>query len=395
MVCLAKSNADTVPIPICSLGLKKRMCDLLIKNGHVVDPARETNEIEDVAISNGRIFKTGRGLDVSASEIIDANGCIVSPGLIDLHTHVYWGGTSIGVDADMVAQRSGCTTMVDAGTAGAGNMLGMKHHIVDRSNTRVLAFINISFPGIFAFSNEVMVGECSDLRLLNSRECVRAAKEHSELVVGVKVRTGLIAGGSNGIMPLDIAMEVAEELELPLMAHLDFPPPGRRDVLSRLRRGDILTHCFRPFPNAPVHGSGQIFDEIVEAREKGIIFDIGHGMGSFGFDTAEAMLANGFFPDVISSDVHALCVDGPAFDLLETMSKLLSLGMPVEEIIRSVTVAPAKAIGRDDLGTLREGSAADVTILRIEEGEYRYEDVLGKTMTGKKRFALERMISTN
>ena len=395
MVCLAKSNADTVLIPICSLGLKKRMCDLLIKNGHVVDPARETNEIEDVAISNGRIFKTGRGLDVSASEIIDANGCIVSPGLIDLHTHVYWGGTSIGVDADMVAQRSGCTTMVDAGTAGAGNMLGMKHHIVDRSNTRVLAFINISFPGIFAFSNEVMVGECSDLRLLNSRECVRAAKQHSELVVGVKVRTGLIAGGSNGIMPLDIAMEVAEELELPLMAHLDFPPPGRRDVLSRLRRGDILTHCFRPFPNAPVHGSGQIFDEIVEAREKGIIFDIGHGMGSFGFDTAEAMLANGFFPDVISSDVHALCVDGPAFDLLETMSKLLSLGMPVEEIIRSVTVAPAKAIGRDDLGTLREGSAADVTILRIEEGEYRYEDVLGKTMTGKKRFALERMISTN
>ena len=347
-----------------------------------------------MAISKGRVLKTGRDLDVAADEFFDAEGCIVSPGLIDLHTHVYWGGTSIGVDPDAVARRSGCTTLVDAGTAGAGNMMGMQHHIVERSNTRVLAFINISFPGIYAFSDEVMVGECSDLRLLNSRECVRVAKEHSDLVVGVKVRTGLIAGGSNGIMPLDIAMEVAEELELPLMAHLDFPPPGRSDVLSRLRPGDVLTHCFRPFPNAPVHGSGRIFDEIVEAREKGIVFDIGHGMGSFGFETAEAMLANGFFPDVISSDVHALCVDGPAFDLLETMSKLLSLGMPVQDIIRSVTETPAKTIGRDDLGTLQEGASADVTIMRIEEGEFRYEDVLGKTMTGKKRFALERVFSS-
>jgi len=169
------------------------------------------------------------------------------------------------------------------------------------------------------------------------------------------------------VAPLDIAHEVAEETRLPVMAHLDNPPPSRLEVLARLRRGDILTHCFRPFPNAPVTGDGQIREEVPEARRRGVIFDIGHGSGSFGFRTAEGMLTAGFLPDVISSDVHLLSINGPAFDQLVTMSKFLCLGMELIDVIRASTAAPAAALGRTDIGRLEIGAVGDATVLDLAE----------------------------
>src|SRR5204863_8521338 len=189
------------------------------------------------------------------------------------------------------------------------------------------------------FSASVMVGENSDLRLIDPRECVRVINANRDLIVGVKVRVGRGAGGASGTAPLDMALEVAEETGLPVMAHLDHPPPSRLEVLSRLRRGDVLTHCFRPFPNAPVEASGRIREEVVEARRRGVVFDIGHGGGSFGFRTAEQMLAAGFLPDVISSDVHALSINGPAFDQLVTMAKFLALGVDLGAVIRASAAA--------------------------------------------------------
>jgi dihydroorotase len=221
---------------------------------------------------------------------------------------------------------------------------------------------------------------------------VRVAREHQDIVVGVKVRVGQTASGSNGIAPMDIALEIAEELELPVMAHLDFPPPSRKQVLDRLRRGDVLTHCFRPFPNAPVRGSGCIYDEVIAARERGVIFDIGHGMGSFGFTTARAMMENHFLPDVISSDVHSLSIEGPAVDLSFTMSKFLCLGMSLNDVINATTKAPAQAIRRTDLGTLRPGVAGDATVLTLQEGEFDYTDALGETVKGDKRLQSSGMV---
>src|SRR5258707_7165091 len=197
-----------------------------------------------------------------------------------------------------------------------------------------------------------MVGECADLRLLDPRDCVRVINANRDLIVGVKVGVGRTAGGNSGVAPLDMALEVAEETGLPVMAHLDHPPPSRLEVLSRMRRGDIVTHCFRPFPNAPAAPDGSVREEVAAARERGIVFDIGHGGGSFGFRTAEAMLAAGFLPDVISSDVHALSIKGPAFDQLVTMSKFLCLGMELADAIRASTAAPAAALGRTDIGRL-------------------------------------------
>jgi len=367
--------------------------DLLLSGGTVLDPAAGGDEAgprrADVAIAGGRIAAVAPSLPHErARRTIDVRSGLVTPGLIDLHTHVYWGGTSLGVDPDALSAASGVTTHVDAGSSGAGNFPGFRRHLIERAQVRVLPFLNISFAGIFAFSRRVMVGESIDLRLLNVHEAVRVGHEHRDLIVGMKVRLGLIAGEGRGLPPLQHTLQAAEALGVRMMVHTDNPPPTRREVLPLLRKGDILTHAFRPFPNGPTVDpgvTGRILPELWEARERGVVIDIGHGMGSFSFESAEACLAQGFLPDVISSDVHALCIDGPAYDLPTTMSKLLSLGMPLERVIAAATSAPARAIGRPDLGTLRPGSPADVTVLDDRTGAFEYVDVTGRTMTGRRR----------
>jgi dihydroorotase len=368
------------------------MLDLIVKGGRVLDPATGRDEIADIGFAGGVIASIGAGMPLRAEQTIDARGLLVVPGLIDLHTHVYWGGTSLGVDAGTVAERSGTTTFVDAGSAGPGNFPGFRKHVIERSPLRILPFLNVSFPGIFAFSSTVMVGEAADLRLIEPRECVRVIEANRDLIVGVKVRVGRGAGGASGAAPLDIAIEVAEEVGLPVMAHLDNPPPSRLEVLSRLRRGDVLTHCFRPFPNAPVRRNGEIREEVQEARRRGVIFDIGHGGGSFGFRTAEKMLEAGFLPDVISSDVHSLSINGPAFDQLVTMSKFLALGVELGVVIRASTAAPAAALRRGDLGQLTVGAAGDATLLELVEGQFEFRDVLGEVRRGRQQFRLRGMV---
>jgi dihydroorotase len=365
---------------------------LLLKGGTVIEPGdgREVRRFAaDVAVSGDRIAAVAPSLPTDGvRRVVDVPGKLVTPGLIDLHTHVYWGGTSLGVDPDALSAASGVTTHVDAGSSGPGNFAGFRRHLIERAQARILPFLNISFAGIFAFSRRVMVGESIDLRLLNVEEAVSVAKEHSDLVLGIKVRLGLVAGEGQGIAPLHLALQAAEALGARMMVHTDMAPPSRREVLPLLRRGDILTHAFRPFPNGPTVDpgvTGRVLPELWEARERGVVIDIGHGMGSFSFESAEASLAQGFLPDVISSDVHSLCINGPAYDLPTTMSKLLSLGMPLERVIAAATAAPAHAIGRSDLGTLRPGGPADVTVLDDRTGAFQYMDVTGRTMTGRRR----------
>lgn len=369
------------------------MTDLVLKGGRILDPGQGIDRLADIAFSEGRVARIGADLRPGPGGTArDVTGLLVVPGLIDLHTHVYWGGTSLGIDAAALAGRSGTTTFIDAGSAGPGNFHGLRRHVIEPSPMRILAYLNISFAGIFAFSKTVMVGECADLRLLDLRECRRVAEANRDLVLGIKVRVGSHASGASGIAPLDMALEVAEEIGLPVMAHLDFPPPSRRDVLSRMRKGDVLTHCFRPFPNAPAKPAGGVREEVLEARERGVIFDIGHGGGSFGFGTARAMLDAGFEPDVISSDVHAISIEGPAFDLLHTMSKFLCLGLDLGAVIRCATAAPAAAISRPELGALKPGGPGDATILAVEEGDFTYRDVLGEPLKGHRRLAARGLV---
>ncbi len=356
--------------------------DLILRGGRVIDPSQNIDRVTDVRFTGGKLAAIGDQLAAGAStQVYDVSGKVVTPGLIDLHTHVYWGGTSIGVDAVELARKSATATFVDAGTAGAGNFPGFRKHVIEPAlPVRILPLLNVSYAGIFAFSHTVMVGECEDLRLLDLKECVRVARANADLIVGIKVRVGRSASGSSGIAPMDMALEVAEATGLPLMAHLDHPPPSRLDVMGRLRKGDILTHCFRPFPNAPSYPGGGVRPEVIAARERGVIFDIGHGGGSCGFETSRAMLAAGFRPDVISSDVHILSINGPAFDLLHTLGKFHALGMTLPEVVACATVNAASAIRRPDIGTLKPGSVGEASIFEVATEATDYRDVLGEVI---------------
>ena len=349
--------------------------DLILKGGRVIEPATNIDEILDVAIAGSKIHSLGKNLQVAGADMVACDGLIVTPGLIDLHTHVYWGGTSIGVDPDQHADKSACTTLVDAGTAGPGNFPGFLKHVIEPARVRVVPFLNVSFAGIFAFSESVMIGECSNLELLNAKEALAVAVQNRDTIAGIKVRVGRYASGASGVEPMMIALDVCEEADLPLMCHLDHPPPSRRSVVSRLRPGDILTHCFKPYPNAPVRlRDGAIYREISEARSRGVIFDIGHGAGSFSFKTCRAMLEAGFKPDTISSDIHCLSINGPVFDQLTTLSKFHALGMSLSEVIDCSTRKPADAIRRPDLGRLKPDTEADISILKLVEGDYNFRD---------------------
>ena len=230
--------------------------------------------------------------------------------------------------------------------------------MIKPSPVRILAYLNVSFAGIFGFSQAIMVGESGDLRLMAPLDAVEVAEANRDTIAGIKVRVGMNASGDPGSCRCRSRRQVAERIGLPMMVHIDVPPPTLEDVLALHAAGRRPHPLLPPLPQCARHRRRQGLPAVQEARERGVLFDIGHGMGSFSFKTARTMLANGFLPDTISSDVHALCIDGPAFDLLTTMSKFLCLGVPLQEVIKGATQNAASALQRTDLGTFKPGSSA-------------------------------------
>ena len=354
--------------------------DLALKGGRVIDERNGIDGVFDVALRNGKIAAIGPGLTGQRSR--DVSGCIVAPGLIDIHTHVYHKATSLSVDPGLVARRAAITTLIDAGSAGAGNYDGFRDYVMAHSPYRILAFLNISFPGIFGFDKGLFIGEATLAEMLPVDRCVAKIEANRDRLIGVKVRIGGPATGDLGLGALRLALEAAEATQLPLMAHIGGPPPSYAEVVDMLRPGDILTHCYRPDPNSALGADGKILPAVRAARDRGVLFDIAHGMGAFGYASAEAALADNFPPDLISSDVHVISIEGPGFDLLHTMSKLLNCGLPLSDIIGMSTSRPALAIRRPDLGHLAVGAVADISVLRQVESDFVFTDVTGVNRQG-------------
>ena len=279
----------------------------------------------------------------------DVSGYIVTPGLIDLHTHVYWGGTSLGIDADEFCRTSGVTTSVDTGWAGPGNLAGFRKHVIEPSQARILAYLHVSHAGIYGFYDRVMVGESGDLRLMNPIDAVEVADANRDLIVGIKVRVGLHASGNSGIVPLNIALQVANEVGMPLMCHIDHPPPSYEEVVGMLRPGDVLTHAFRPFPNAPATraGHGEAGGAGGPQARRHLRHRPRQGLVRLQDDARHARQRLRAGHDLVGR--AQLCIDGPAFDQVTTMSKFLCMGMSLNNVIAASTVNAAMALKRPEI----------------------------------------------
>lgn len=345
--------------------------DLLIRGGHTIDPASGRSGRFDIGIRKGIIASVEPDLTASgALKTIDASGQVVTPGLVDLHTHIYWGTTYWGVEADPIAARSGVTTWIDVGSAGGYTFPGFREYIANRASVRVYAFLHLSSIGLVAPTWELSNPDYWDVDL-----AVETVERNRDLILGIKIRMDSRTTRGVGIEPMKHARELADRVGLPLMTHIGDGPPMLEELLPYLRPGDILTHCFTGRTMGISGPDGHVRKEIRDLQEQGLILDIGHGMGAFSFDVAESMLADGILPDAISTDIHQVAIQGPAFDMPTTMTKFLMMGMSLEDIVTRTTVNPAKAVGLDDVGSLAVGQRADVALFRVEEGEYAYYDV--------------------
>lgn len=366
---------------------------LLIKGGHVIDPKNGVDGIMDVAVADGKIAQVAPAIEASRAErVADASGLYVVPGLIDLHAHVFWGtednaAYSSGYSAvppDSHSFRSGQTTLVDVGGAGWRNFPQFKSQVIDRSRTRVLSFLNIVGSGMKGGPIEQNLGDM-DPKLTAMR-----ARQHPELIVGIKVAH---YAGSEW-EPVTRAVEAGREANVPVM--VDFgghtPPLALEDLLLKhLRPGDILTHAY-----AHVGGRIPIVDEqgnvrpyVLEARKRGIIFDVGHGGGSFLYRQAVPATKQGFYPDVISTDLHVGSMNSGMKNILNTMSKFLNLGMPLRDVIRANTAKAADVIKQSGLGHLAVGAEADIAVLGLRRGTFGFIDTAGGKATGDQKLECE------
>ncbi|PYU90805.1 MAG: amidohydrolase/deacetylase family metallohydrolase [Acidobacteria bacterium] len=363
--------------------------DLLLKGGHLIDPKNNINQRMDLAILDGKVAAVAPNLEATlARRAIDLKGLYVTPGLVDLHTHLFntpglagvWAGDS-SVSADAFSFRTGVTTMVDAGSAGWRNFEYFRHSVIDRARTRVLALINIVGFGMI---NDFAEQDKNDMK---PEEVARLAQKHKDIVVGVK---SAHYQGTDWTS-VDRAIEAGKLARIPVMVDFGYFLPERpywKLVTERLRPGDISTHMFRgPVPY--VDETGKLYPYLRQAQARGVKFDVGHGGGSFVMRNALPAIQQGFYPDSISTDLHAGSMNAGMMDMPTTMSKLLVMGMPLQEVILRSTWNPAQIIHRPDLGHLGVGATADLSVWNLMEGDFGFADASGGKIQGNRRLFCE------
>ncbi len=364
-------------------GLQAQPYDLVLKGGHVIDPRNNIDRIADVAIQNGRIAAVGQNL-TSATRTIDVAGLYVTPGLLDIHVHVFnttlvpnaWAGDN-SVSPDSFSFRTGVTTMVDAGSSGYRNFEQFRATVIDRARTRVLAFINVAGYGMMTNLVE------QDTTDMLPEQLARLAVKHKDVVVGIKAAHFEKPEWTQ----IDRALEAGKLASIPIMVDFGFflkERPYWQLVTQRLRPGDISTHMFRG-PVPWVDAAGKLYPYLAQARARSVKFDIGHGGGSFVMRNAVPAIAQKFYPDSISTDLHSTSMNAAMMDMPTTMSKLMALGMPLKEVILRSTWNPAQIIHHEELGHLSVGAVADVSVWQLLKGNFGYRDERNGSVAGTER----------
>ena len=367
--------------------------DLLIKGGRVIDPGwppYQTLQPADVAIRNGKIAAVAADIPATqAARVRDVSGGIVCPGLIDIHAHTFVNAHDMGTETDRRCAASGVTTLIDAGSAGSATFPGLRQYVANRSEVRLRCFIHLSALGLI----HLRVGELMHLDYADPEGCARTITDNRDLAIGVKLRfSNKVVPDAAGTEPLRLARQAADMAAVPLMVHITdalLPVP---QILEFLKPGDVVTHCFHGFAYGIMGPEKKaILKEVWAAQQEGIIFDCAHGRMHFPFPFVRQALDAGFLPDTIATDLTLpSATKGPVFDLPTTMSKLLNLGMGLEDVIRCVTTNPARVIGEaEQLGTLRPGAIADVAVLSLEQGEFDFVDTDQNHMIGEKKLVAQ------
>jgi dihydroorotase len=390
---MKKLKLLSLALVLMSGSLLAQNYDILIKGGHIIDPVNNIDQVMDLAIKGNKIAAIEKEISANqAKKVVDASGLIVSPGLIDMHTHNFYGtvhnrylaNSFSAVPPDGFTFRSGVTTVVDAGSPGWRNFELYKSQIIDPSKTRVLCFLNIVGAGMSGGHREQHIDD------MNPKMTAMVAKQNKDHVVGVKLAHFM----GYDWTPTELAVEAGKIGSIPVM--IDFGGsnpelPLDKLFLEKLRPGDIFTHAY-----AHVNGrtpivaeNGKVRDYVFKAQKRGIVFDVGHGGGSFLFEQAVPAIQQGLKPDVISTDLHTGSMNGGMKNINNVMSKFLNMGLSIQEVIAATTSQPAKYIQRKDLGHLSVGGLADVTLLNIRKGDFGFIDTRGKRMKGNQKLECE------
>jgi len=359
------------------------MYDLVLQGGHVIDPGQGINEKLDIGIQAGKIGALSAHIPASeAREVVDVSGLFVTPGLIDLHAHVYWGANDMAVEVDPTCLSKGVTTVVDAGTAGALNFAGFRRFIIEQVKTRVLCFLNIGPTGLTeSYSRRRFY---DGLSFSDVARPIEVANRNRDVVLGIKVLLSHHYTGDNALESLWLARFTADKVHGRLMVHFGNSNLKVEEIVGVMRGGDILTHCFNGYVNGILGWDGKVAPAVCAALERGVLLDVGFGSGSFSVDVARQALSQGIRP-TISTDLHHMNVQAPVRDLPTTMSKFLALGLGMREVIAAATVDAARSIGRaNELGSLRAGAVADIAAFELVEGEFEFRDSHDTLFAGDK-----------
>jgi dihydroorotase len=361
--------------------------DLLLTGGTVLNPATGVRQELDVAVKDGHVAALGaKLLRAEAKRVLEVPDCYVTPGLIDFHVHSFWGVNPYGCELDALCMSTGVTTAIDAGSSGPINFKGFKKLVYEPSRTRMIAFIALAQHGVL---NDP--GELQDLRFADPNAAAATVSESPDVGVGIKVRLHKKGVGQNGREALRLAIRAGEASKSPVMVHVGNTGISMNEIADTLRRGDVITHCYTPQKPSIIDEQGKVLAEVRKAKERGVIFDVGHAGGHFDFNLVRRAMGEGIVPDIISSDLHGR-LSQPGFgvvgDLLTTLTKFLVLGLTFDEIIAKCTTNPAHVIAwQGRIGSLEVGREADIAVLQVVSEPTKLRDSVGGEMVAEQRIA--------